>query len=127
MTTIRIWCGYRADQKNEIRFVVFDGERLDALTYAPGGRTVEWTFYRVYDGRCVVQEVRWGVNCDLGVVYVFRNVVEACARFAADFARVDADLERVPEYRAVAARAEPSNAPVVTLDEYCELLKAEED
>jgi len=123
MATIRVWCGYRADQKNEIRFVVFDGERLDALTYAPGGRTIEWTFYRTHDGRCVVQEVRFGAEYDFGVVYVFSSVTEACARFAAEFARVGADLERVPESRAATARVEPSDAPVLTLDEFVEMLK----
>jgi len=88
MATIRVWCGYRADRQAEILWVTFDGERLDALTYAPGGRTIEWTFYRTHDGRCVVQEVRYGLEYDFGVVYVFNNVVEACIRFAAEFARV---------------------------------------
>jgi len=123
MSEIRVWCGYRADCQTEILWITFDGVRLDALTYAPGGQTVEWTFYHARDGRCVAQEVRYGLEYDFGVVYVFNNVVEACARFAAEFARVGADLERVPESRAVAARAEVGDAPVVTLDEFCELLK----
>jgi len=127
MATIHVWCGYRADHKTEVLFVVFDGARIDALTYAPGGQIVEWTFYRAHDGRAVVQEVRYGVFCDLGVVYVFNNVVEACARFAAEFARVEADLARVPEYRAAAARVAPSDASVVTLDEYIEMLTAKEE
>ena len=88
MSEIRVWCGYRADHRSEIVRVVFEGERIDALTYAPGGRTIEWTFYRAHDGRAVVQEVRYGLEYDFGVVYVFNNVVEACIRFAAEFARV---------------------------------------
>jgi hypothetical protein len=117
MSKIRVWCGYRAAHKSEILFVVFDGERIDALTYAPGGRPIEWTFYRTRDGRAVVQEIRYGIDCEFGVVYVFSSVVEACARFAAEFARVDADLVRVPECR---VRAETGDAPVMTLDEYLE-------
>ena len=123
MATIRVWCGYRADCQTEILWITFDGVRLDALTYAPGGRTVEWTFYRTHDGRAVVQEVRFGTEYDFGVVYVFNNVVEACARFAAEFARVEADLARVPESRAATVRAAVGDAPVVTLDEFVEVLK----
>ena len=123
MSEIHVWCGYRADRQAEILWIAFDGERLDALTYAPGGRTIEWTFYRTHDGRCVVQEVRFGAEYDFGVVYVFSSVTEACARFAAEFARVGADLERVPESRAATARVEPSDAPVLTLDEFVEMLK----
>ena len=88
MSEIHVWCGYRADRQAEILWITFDGERLDALTYAPGGRTIEWTFYRTHDGRCAVQEVRFGAEYDFGVVYVFSGVAEACARFAAEFARV---------------------------------------
>ena len=119
MATIRVWCGCRADHRSEILWIAFDGARLDALTYAPGGRPVEWTFYRAHDGRCVVQEVRYGLEYDLGIVYVFSSVAAACARFAAEFVRVGADLARVPENRAATVRAESSNAPVLTLDEYC--------
>jgi len=122
MSEIRVWCGYRADRTSEILWIVFEGERIDALTYAPGGQTVEWTFYRTRDGRAVVQETRFGAEYDFGVVYVFNNVVEACARFAAEFARVDADFARVPESRAVAARAEVGDAPAVTLDEFVSML-----
>jgi len=67
--------------------------------------------------------VRFGAEYDFGVVYVFSSVTEACARFAAEFARVGADLERVPESRAATARVEPSDAPVLTLDEFVEMLK----
>jgi len=126
MSEIRVWCGYRADRQAETLWIAFDGARLDALTYAPGGRTIEWTFHRAHDGRCVVQEVRYGLEYDLGIVYVFNSVVEACARFAAEFVRVDAELERVPECRAATARAEVGDAPAVTLDEFVEMLKAEE-
>jgi hypothetical protein len=119
MTTIRVWCGYRTDHTSEILFVVFDGERLDALSYAPGGRAVEWTFYRTNDGRAVVQEVCFGAEYDFGVVYVFSSIVEACARFASEFARVGADLTRVDaDLARVPVCAEPSDAPTVTLDEY---------
>jgi hypothetical protein len=124
VTTIRVWSGYRAAHKSEVLWIVFDGERLDALTYAPGGRTVEWTFDRVHDGRAVVHEVRYGVSSDLGVVYVFPSVVDACARFAAEFVRVDADLARVPECRVEPTRSEPSDALSLTLDEFEEILKA---
>ena len=127
MSEICVWCGYRADRQAEILWIVFDGARLDALTYAPGGRTIEWTFYRAHDGRAVVQEVRFGAEYDFGVVYVFNNVVEACARFAAEFARVEADLARIPERCTATVCVEPSNAPVVTLDEYGELLKVKEE
>ena len=127
MATIRVWCGYRADRQAEILWIAFDGARLDALTYSPGGRAVEWTFYHARDGRAVVQEVRYGLEYDLGIVYVFSSVVEACARFAAEFARVEADLVRVPESRVATARVEPTSASALTLDEYYELLKAKEE
>jgi hypothetical protein len=117
MATIRVWCGYRAAHKAELVWIAFDGVRLEALTYAPGGRTVEWVFYRARDGRAVVQEVRFGAEYDFGVVYVFSSIVEACARFAAEFARVGADLARVPECRVC---AETGDAPTLTLDEYLE-------
>jgi hypothetical protein len=100
---IRVWHGWRAvhNGKDVSKFgwLEFDGELIGTLVHeVDEDRTDELAFYRLYDGRIVVAEHRYGDwekgGVDYGVVSVYSDINEAAKRGWRD------DLVRIGAYEA---------------------------
>jgi len=88
---ITIWSGYIAADESRVYLITFDGERIGGVE---NGRNARRTFYRVYDGRVVVHEVRigrrrGGITYDQSLVYVFSDLAQACAHLAVNPQHID--------------------------------------
>jgi len=107
---IRVWDGWRAVHNgvdvSRFEWLEFDGELLGTLVVEiDEDRTDERAFYRLYDGRIVVAEHRygdWKRGVDYGVVSVYGSIEEAASRGWRD------DLVRIGAY----------DAPTRDLDEW---------
>ena len=109
---ITIWSGYIAADESRVYLITFDGERIGGVE---NGRNARRTFYRVYDGRVVVHEVRTGRRrggraYDQALVYVFGDLDQACWGLATN-------RQRIAQTRGEATLP-PVEAPTLTLDEW---------
>jgi len=100
---VRVWHGWRGVHGNrdvsQFVWIEFDGEPLGSLVVEiDEDRTDERAFYRLYDGRLVVAEHRYGDwekgGVDYGVVSVYGSIEDAARRGWRD------DLVRIGAYGA---------------------------
>ena len=109
---ITIWGGYVMVDDARVYLITFDGERIGGVE---NGRNARRTFYRVYDGRVVVHEVRrgrrrGGITYDQALVYVFDDLAQACTHLTVN-------PQHIAQTRGEATLL-PVEAPTLTLDEW---------
>jgi len=116
---VKVWHGWRGVHNGKDisrwEWIEFDGEPIGSLVVEiDEDRTDERVFYRLYDGRIVVAEHRYGDwekgGVDYGVVSVYADLDDAARRGWRD------DLVRIGAY----------DAPTLELDEWLSQYEEEE-